>query len=192
MGMDRDKPLLFKDRNAWRSWLETNHEVSDGLWLYHFKKASGKTGLTHEEAVEEALCFGWIDSRLKRVDEEKYVLRYTPRKPGSVWSKKNKEKAVTLMQQGKMTHAGLLRIEEATRAGLWQKAYTNIESDSVPEDLEDALKKSENAWQNFNGFANSYRNMYIGWVSAARTPETRRSRIDRVVRQALENKKLLF
>jgi len=190
--MQTDKPLLFNNRNAWRSWLESNHGFSDGVWLYHFKKTSGKTGLTHEEAVEEALCFGWIDSKLRRVDEEKYVLRYTPRKPGSVWSKVNKEKAEILIGQGNMTEAGLLKIEEAKKAGRWQSAYTNTERDSTPKDLEDALKKSEKAWQNFNTFANSYRNLYVGWVSAAKTAETRRNRIDIVVRQALENKKLLL
>jgi uncharacterized protein YdeI (YjbR/CyaY-like superfamily) len=126
------------------------------------------------------------------VDQEKYALRYTPRKPGSVWSKINKEKAEVMIQQGKMTDAGLLKIEEAKKSGLWQKAYTNTESNIVPKDLEDALRKNKKTWQNFNGFAFSYRNMYIGWVSSAKTAQTRRKRIDLVVNQSLENKKILF
>jgi uncharacterized protein YdeI (YjbR/CyaY-like superfamily) len=190
--MPPDKSLFFKDRDAWRGWLKSNHEVSDGVWLYHFKKASGRTGLTHEEGIEEALCFGWIDSKLVKVDEEKYALRYTPRKPGSVWSKINKEKAEALIMQGKMTEAGFLKIAEAKEAGLWQKAYTNIDKDEIPKDLESALKKSAVAWKNFNRFANSYRNMYIGWVVSAKISATRKSRIDLVVLQALEKKKLLF
>lgn len=169
-----------------------NHGTSGGVWLYHFKKGARTEGVTHEEAVEEALCFGWIDSKLVRVDAKKYALRYTPRRPDSVWSKINKEKAEEMIRQGKMTDAGLLKIEEAKKSGLWQNAYTNIKRDKVPRDLEDALRKSEKAWTNFNDFANSYRNMYIGWVASARTADTRRKRIKTVVRQAMENKKLLL
>lgn len=186
------EPIIFKDRTTWRSWLEGNHSDRDEVWVFHFKKGSSKKGLTHEEAVEEALCFGWIDSRLVRVDEEKYALRYTPRKPDSVWSKINKEKADRMIRAGKMTSAGLAKIEEAKRSGSWQKAYTNIKRDRIPTDLKKALQMDERAWSNFQNFANSYTNMYIGWVTSSKTNETRRKRIAKVVEQSINNKKLLL
>jgi len=190
--MQPNRAIIFKDRSEWRSWLEKNYDREDRVWLFHLKKGSEKVGVTHEEAVEEALCFGWIDSKLKSVDEEKYALKYSPRKAGSVWSRINKEKAEEMIRAGKMTGAGLEKIEEAKRVGSWQKAYTNIKRDRIPADLKEALMENGSAWNNFENFANSYRNMYIGWVINAKTSETRRKRIARVVKQSIENKKLLL
>lgn len=190
--MQPNSALNFKDREEWRSWLEKNHDREDGVWLFHFKKSSGMVGVTHEEAVEEALCYGWIDSKLKSVDVEKFALKYSLRKAGSVWSRINKEKAEKMIRVGKMTGAGLEKIEEAKRAGSWQNAYTNIKRDRIPADLKKALMENDRAWSNFENFANSYRNMYIGWVIGAKTPGTRRKRIARVVKQSIENKKLLL
>jgi uncharacterized protein YdeI (YjbR/CyaY-like superfamily) len=111
--MGLEEALLFHTRNEWRTWLEKHHRTKKEVWLLHYKKQSKKPYLNHFDAVEEALCFGWIDSKLKKIDEERFILKYSPRKPKSVWSKINKEKAEALMLSGKMTPAGLEKIEEA-------------------------------------------------------------------------------
>ena len=103
------RPRLFKDRKVWRTWLRKNHRRSDGIWIVYFKKHTGKKSITHAEAVEEALCFGWIDSQVRRMDDERYQQRFTPRRRGSVWSLINKESVIRLIKQGKMTKALLLR-----------------------------------------------------------------------------------
>jgi uncharacterized protein YdeI (YjbR/CyaY-like superfamily) len=175
--MDLANALLFKNRNEWRSWLEKNHTKFSEVWLIHYKKSAGTKNLNHFEVVEEALCFGWIDSKLKKIDEERFVLKYTPRKSKSVWSKINKENAEKMISLGKMTRAGFEKIEEAKKQGIWDTAYTNLVKERLPSDLKNALKVNKKAWNNFQKFANSYRNMYIGWVKSAKTEETRKKNI---------------
>ena len=187
--MEVDKALFFKNRNEWRSWLETNHTISNGEWLIHHKKSSSKKNLNHFDAVEEAICFGWIDSKLKKIDEERFILRYSPRKTRSVWSKINKEKAEKMISLGKMMPAGLEKVKEAKKQGFWDMAYTNLVKERLPSDLKKALIMNKTAWYNFQHFANSYRNMYIGWVKNAKTEETRKKKIAEVVKRSLYNKK---
>jgi uncharacterized protein YdeI (YjbR/CyaY-like superfamily) len=131
----------------------------------------------HDDAVAEALCFGWIDGKLKSIDEDRFILRYSPRKAKSVWSKINKEKAEKLIASGRMTADGLAKIEEAKKNGYWDAAYTNRTKYEMPDDLKKALIEDIDAWNNFENFANSYRNMYIGWVIGAKTEATRQKRI---------------
>ena len=180
---------LFRSRGEWRRWLEKNHDKATEVWLVHYKKASGKSSVSHDSAVEEALCFGWIDGQLKSIDAEKYILRYCPRKPTSVWSEINKRKAEGMIALGKMTREGLEKIEEAKRSGSWDKAYTNLKRDKMPADLKDALSRSPDAWRNFRQFANTYRNMYVGWVTGAKTEPTRKRRIKDVVKRSALNKR---
>ena len=189
--MDLKDALSFKSRDEWRNWLEKNHAEEKEVWLIHYKRSAGKVGIRLEEAVEEALCFGWIDGKLKKIDDERFILRYSPRKASSVWSKINRERAERMMKVGKMTAAGLSAIEEAKRSGAWDESYTNLKPDEVPADLLVALAKDKRALHNFQGFANSYRNQYIYWVNSAKSGGTRRKRIERVVEQALQNRKLL-
>jgi uncharacterized protein YdeI (YjbR/CyaY-like superfamily) len=181
MKLDISKALYFADRNEWRKWREQNHTKEKEALLIHYRKGSSKTSVNHFDAVEEALCFGWIDSILRRVDEERFVLKYTPRKANSIWSQINRDKAEQLIEAGKMTKAGLLKIEEAKKNGNWDNAYTSLIKDTLPDDLKKALKQNTEAWKNFRQFANSYRNMYIGWVNSSRTEATRRKRIAEVV-----------
>ena len=181
--------LHFKTRKAWRSWLEKNHTLCDDVWLLHYKKPSNEKSVNHFEAVEEALCFGWIDSKLKKIDEERFILRYSPRKPKSVWSKINKETAEKMISLGKMTQVGYEKIERAKKQGTWDTAYTNLVKERLPSDLKQALKLHKKAWNNFQHFANSYRNTYIGWVTNAKTQETRKKRISEVVKRSFDNKK---
>ena len=184
--------LSFTNREDWRFWLEENYEKENYVWLTLYKKKFRKKGMTLQDAVEEAICFGWIDGKLKRLDTERFILRFSPRKARSVWSKINKERAEMLLKSGKMTDAGLVKIQEAKKNGLWESAYTNKTKEEIPLDLKEALMKEKKAWDNFQRFANSYRNMYIGWVNSGKTAETRIKRIKKVVEQSLLNKKLAF
>jgi uncharacterized protein YdeI (YjbR/CyaY-like superfamily) len=184
--------LDFRSRDEWRSWLEKNFDKESSAWLRIYKKKSGRKGVTLEESVEEAMCFGWIDGKLRRLDGESFMLRFSPRKARSVWSKINRERAERLMGSGRMTAAGLAKIEEAKKSGFWDGAYTNKVRDDVPVDLKEALMRDKRAWENFENFANSYRNMYIGWVNNAKTAETRRKRVKKIVEQSLLNKKLVY
>ncbi len=189
--MEFNSALSFKNRDEWRKWLENNYRTEKEVWLFHYKKHVGKIGIQLEEAVEEALCFGWIDGKLRKVDDERFMLRYSPRKPDSVWSRLNREKVETLIAAGKMTAAGLSIIEEAKKRGSWDQAYTNLKRDRIPADLRKALAQDKTALDNFQRFANSYRNMYIQWVKSAKTAKTRKGRIEKVVKQAAQNKKLI-
>lgn len=184
-----ENALFFTTKDDWRAWLEKNHRRKNGVWLLHYKKHTKKPGLNHFDAVKEALCFGWIDSTLKRIDDERFILKYSPRKPKSVWSKINKENAEKMIAAGKMTTAGFEKIQQAKKQGLWDIAYTNTMKERIPLDLKQALLADREAWGNFQHFANSYRNMYCGWVKTAKTEETRRKRIAEVVRRSKQNKK---
>ncbi len=187
-----DEALYFQTKADWRDWLSKNHAMTTSIWLFFYKKSVTKKGMTPEEAVEEAICFGWIDGKLRRVDEERFMLRFSARKDGSVWSQINRLRAEKLIAEGKMTSAGLVKIEQAKESGHWDKAYTNKIKDEIPSDLQEALQKHKEAIDNFQGFANTYQNMYVGWVNSAKSVETRKKRIEKVVEQALRNKKLIF
>jgi uncharacterized protein YdeI (YjbR/CyaY-like superfamily) len=187
--MNTDEPLLFRNAQEWRKWLEENNDSAQEAWLVHYKKNSDKVSVSLNEAVEEALCFGWIDGKLKSLDKERFILRYSPRKANSVWSKINKDKVEQLIAQGRMTKSGSAKVEEAKKNGLWEVAYTNKRREEIPVDLEAALLVNKIAWLNFNKFANSYRNMYVGWVNNAKTEETRKKRVIEVVRRSALNKK---
>ncbi len=187
--MELDKSIYLADRNEWHKWLEENHDTAGEAWLIHYKKKSGKTGIGQKEAVEEAICFGWIDGKLRSIDDDKYILRYSPRRRSSVWSKINRDKAEELIEAGRMQEAGFLKIEEAKKNGNWDNAYTSRQPEEMPDDLKEALEKDKVARDNFYGFANSYRNNYIGWLNSARMEATRKKRIAEIIRRARENVK---
>jgi uncharacterized protein YdeI (YjbR/CyaY-like superfamily) len=187
--MEEREGKYFKTRSEWRRWLQRNHDKRDEVLLIYYKKHTGKPSVTHAEAVEEALCFGWIDSRVNRLDDERYMQRYTPRNPKSVWSKINKDAAERMIKAGKMTPAGLEKINEAKKDGRWAKAYTSRKRMRMPRDMKAALMRNKKAWTNFNNFAKSYQNMYIGWVDSAKRYETRKKRIKEVVKRSALNKK---
>jgi uncharacterized protein YdeI (YjbR/CyaY-like superfamily) len=148
-----DNAITFKDREEWRNWLRQNFDKTSHVWLTLYKKGSGKKEITLEESVEEAMCFGWIDSKLKRYDDNRFILRFSPRKPNSVWSRINKERAERLTKSGRMTKAGLATIEEAKKNGFWDNAYTNKIKEVIPLDLKTALMKDKKAWDNFQARA---------------------------------------
>src|SRR5579883_642961 len=177
-----------KDRKEWRAWLEKNHQTSPGVWLIYYKKNSGKSRVPYDEAVEEALCFGRIDSRPNALDDERYMQLFSPRKPKSVWSKLNKQRVEALIQQGLMTEAGLQKIELAKQDGSWNKLDA-IEELEIPEDLKNALEANEPANTYFNAFSNSSKKNILWWIESAKRPETRLKRIEETVTLAAQNKK---
>lgn len=183
------RPLDFRNAREWRRWLEKNHNRSAGEWVYMYKKAASRSGLRYPDALDEALCFGWIDGQIKAVDEDRFRQRWTPRRKGSVWSQVNKDKVKRLAAAGRIVEPGLAAVREAKRAGTWQAAYTNRREDTMPDDLAKALRTDPDARRNFDRFASTYRNMYVGWVADAKRPETRQRRIAAVVKRARENRK---
>ncbi len=183
------KGRRFANRAEWRAWLEKNHSTAKEVWLVLYKKHTGKTGLSFEEAVEEALCFGWIDGLLKPIDAEKYMLRYTPRRSGCTWSETNKRRAGKLVRQGLMTEAGLAKIAEAKRSGQWQRAAEREDPKALPPDLKRALAADKAARERFAKLAPSHRKRYLWWIAEGKREETRRRRIEETLRILREGKK---
>jgi uncharacterized protein YdeI (YjbR/CyaY-like superfamily) len=175
------------DRKEWRQWLEKNHRSSLGVWLIYNKVKSGKQSVRYSEAVKEALCFGWIDSKVKSLDEERYMQIFTPRKPKSVWSKLNKQYIEELIEQGLMTPFGLEKIEAAKQDGSWNKLDA-IEQLIIPADLKKALEANETANRYFEAFSNSSKKNILFWIESAKRPETRLKRIEQTISSAAQNK----
>lgn len=178
-------------RAAWRQWLAAHHASSPGVWLVYFKKASGQPSLTYAEAVEEALCFGWIDSLPRKLDAERTQLLFTPRKPKSGWSKVNKERLLRLEKAGLLQPAGLAAIAVAKQNGAWE-SLDAAEAGDVPEDLATALAADEAAQRHFAAFSLSARKLILTWVLGAKRPETRARRVTETVRLAALNKRANF
>ncbi len=171
------KQVYVKSRREWREWLKKNHDGSSGVWLVFYKRHTGKPTLGYDDAVEEALCFGWIDSIIKKIDEDKYARKLTPRKADSRWSKLNKERVAKLIERGLMTEAGIVKIAEARASGLWSQPERLPPSLEIPGDVKTALAKNVKAGHFFDQLAPSYRKQFIGWISAAKRPETRGRRL---------------
>ena len=171
------------DRDAWRSWLENDGERQTEIWLLIAKKGTGVQSVGYEEAVEEALCFGWIDGHTKRYDETFYAVRFSPRKPGSVWAGSNVARVQKMLREGRMTPAGMALVDEAKRRGTWDEAASG-RPDVAPPDLEEALAADPQAAERWRKWAASHRRQYIYWVLDAKRPETRARRVAEVARRA--------
>jgi uncharacterized protein YdeI (YjbR/CyaY-like superfamily) len=176
---------VFGGRAEWRAWLEQHHADESGLWLALYKVDSGKAGVTYEEAVEEALCFGWIDGQAQAVDEEKYAVRFTPRRPNSVWSVSNKRRVEKLLRQGRMAEAGLKLVAAAQASGAWEAATRREDVDTLPPELEQALRKVEGALAGFEALPASRKKQLIWWVTDAKRDATRQRRLEAIVQEAL-------
>jgi uncharacterized protein YdeI (YjbR/CyaY-like superfamily) len=175
-----------KDRQEWRAWLAENHATVPGVWLIFYKKESGKPRVAYDEAVEEALCFGWIDSRPNALDDERFMQLFSPRNVKSPWSKLNKQRVEKLIQEGLMTPAGLEKIEAAKQNGSWSK-WDEIEELEVPPDLAEALAANQAAYNHFTAFSPSSKKNILWWIASAKRPETRAKRIAETVRLATDN-----
>jgi uncharacterized protein YdeI (YjbR/CyaY-like superfamily) len=175
-----------RTRDEWRAWLEQNHTRTEGIWLVSYKKATGKPAVDYETAVEEALCFGWIDSKGGRVDDERTMLWMAPRKSGSGWSRPNKVRIERLMANGRMAPPGLAKIEAAKQDGSWT-ALDASEALEVPDDLRAAFASYPDAARHFDAFPPSARKMILQWITTAKRPETRAARVAETARLANEN-----
>jgi uncharacterized protein YdeI (YjbR/CyaY-like superfamily) len=175
-----------KSRAAWRAWLEKNHARAEGVWLVSYKKATGKPRMEYEEAVEEALCFGWIDSKPNKLDDERSLLWFAPRKAGTGWSKLNKERVARLIRAGLMTEAGLAKVKSARQDGSWN-ALDAVDALEMPSDLAQAFSENETARGYFEAFPKSVRRGILEWISTAKKPETRAKRIAETVSLAAQN-----
>lgn len=184
------KQIYVTDREQWREWLTEHHGGEAGVWLIFYKKDTRKPTIGYEDAVEEALCFGWIDSIIKKIDDTRYVRKFTPRKDKSTWSALNRKRASKMIKEGRMTDIGLAKIKTARKAGLWEKDGRLQISFDVPPELTKALSQNKKAKENFDKLAPSYRRQYIGWIAVAKRAETKKRRIEESIALLEKGKKL--
>lgn len=178
--LDQREHVTCRTRAEWRAWLSQHHAHSPGIWLVYFKKGSGEGTLTWPEIVQEALCFGWIDSKPNKVDETRSKLLLTPRKPTSSWSAVNKRYVEHLLAEGLMTPAGQALIDAAKANGAWD-ALNAVDAMVLPPDLLKAFAKAKKAQAFFEGEPKSYKRGVLEWLGTAKTPETRLKRITEIV-----------
>lgn len=181
--------VSFASAEEWRKWIAEHHAKSNGVWLWLYKKDSGEKTVSYAEALEEALCYGWIDGQVNKYDATSYIQKFTPRRPKSIWSKRNTEKAERLIQEGKMEKAGMHQVELAKADGRWQQAYDSYKNMKVPEDFLQLLSKNEKAKTFFDGLNKA--NLYaIAWrLQTAKKPETREKRLKEILQMMSEGKK---
>lgn len=179
-GLD-DSILSFESRAAWEAWLADQHTRSPGVWLRIARKGAGAGGVGYRQALDSALCYGWIDGRKRRLDDAHWLQRFTPRGPRSSWSKVNRERAEWLIRRGEMKPAGLREVERAKADGRWQAAYDPPSRATVPEDLEQALAADERARTFFATLDGRNRYAILYRIQTAKRPETRARRIETYV-----------
>lgn len=172
------KQVQVSTRDEWRGWLAQNHDKEEnGIWLLFHKKATGKPSLQYEQSVEEALCFGWIDSLIKRIDEQTYCRKFTPRKNDSRWSSTNRRRVAKVIKEGRMTEFGLAKVEAAKRSGNWATDSDPAIHRDIAQMLSEALRRNRKARDSFDNLAPTYRRHFLGWITAAKKPETRARRL---------------
>lgn len=187
---DLDPILLFADQAAWIDWLAANHDSSTGLWLRLAKKGSSLHSASYAEALEAALCYGWIDAQKKPENKQTWLQRFTPRRPKSIWSKVNREKALALIKAGRMQPAGLEQVARAKKDGRWDAAYDSPGSAEVPEDLQAALNRNARAKAFFSTLDRANRYAILWRIQTAKKAETRARRIGQFVEMLAKHEKL--
>ena len=186
--MEITKRVYAANRSEWRAWLEQHHVTETEVWLVYYRKECGKPSATYLESLEEALCFGWIDSIIQKIDDEKYARKFNPRRRGSRWSELNRHLVARLVREGRMTAAGLAKVDftipevEAPRPKRSELP--------LPDWLKTGLMTSPKAWENFTMLPPSHRRNYIGWISDAKKEETRQRRIREAIRMLEKNERL--
>jgi uncharacterized protein YdeI (YjbR/CyaY-like superfamily) len=183
--MELGKTLYLTNRKAWRSWLIKNHNKEKEIWLIYYRTSSGKKRISYNDAVEEALCFGWIDSILKNINKEQFAQRFTPRRKTSVLSELNKERIRKMIKEKKMTKDGLNAVKH-----VFDKNQDKKNKFTIPKDILIHLKKNKIIWKNFQNFSKSYQRVRISWIDSARVkPEIFKKRLDYFVNMTFKNKK---
>jgi uncharacterized protein YdeI (YjbR/CyaY-like superfamily) len=178
------KTLYVKDRKQWRSWLAQYGQQTKEIWLVYPKKHSGKVRIPYDDAVEEALCFGWIDGTTGKLDADRYVQRFTPRRPTSRWSPINIRRVRKLIAEGKMTPIGIRAFRPERK--------TETHATNLPESFLETFKNCVTAWQNFQRFPPFYRRMTVAWVAGAKKEETRAKRLEKLIDFSFQNKRIKF
>jgi uncharacterized protein YdeI (YjbR/CyaY-like superfamily) len=185
------KPLYVTTRDEWRAWLASHHASETEVWLIYFKEHTAKPRISYDHAVEEALCFGWIDSIVKRIDDERYAQKFTPRRDRTKWSASNKQRMRTLIRAGRMTKAGLAKFDRSLLDEEPQTAKEpKKETPAIPRFVKKALTASPKAWEFFQTLAPSYRRLYVKWILSAKKDETRKRRLQEALSLLRQNKKL--
>lgn len=184
-GRDMVHPMT---RAEWRAWLAENHGRTEGVWVAAYRKATGKPRVDYADIVEEALAYGWIDSRANKLDDERSLLWLAPRNPKSGWSRVNKDRIAKLERAGLMAAPGRRAVGEAKRSGAWS-SLDKVEALEIPPDLARALAQNETAKTYFEAFPPSSKKIILGWIETAKRPETRSRRIDETVRLAARNER---
>jgi uncharacterized protein YdeI (YjbR/CyaY-like superfamily) len=181
--------ISFELPGDWQAWLDQKHTASKGVWLRFYKKASGITSITYNEALEEALCYGWIDGQLKKYDDISYLQKFTPRHPKSIWSKRNTDLVIRLEKEGRMKLQGLKEAEAARAGGRWEKAYDSPGMMQIPDDFMEELSKNKKAVAFFNTLNKA--NLYaIAWrLQTAKKPETREKRMQSIIKMLANEEK---
>ena len=179
------KTLGVTSRAAWRSWLNTHHDSHSAIWLIFYKRHTGRTSLSYDDAVEEALCFGWIDSLIRRLDEDRYARLFTPRTINSRWSTANRRRYVDLQRRGLLAETGLKRAP-TSRSGDAPRSSVS----AIPSYIVQALKTNTPAWQYFEQLAPSYRRKYIGWIDSAKREKTKAKRLRDALKLLAAGKKI--
>jgi uncharacterized protein YdeI (YjbR/CyaY-like superfamily) len=182
--------ITFASQKAWDSWLSGEGASSNGIWIKFAKKASGITSVTYVEAVEAALCYGWIDGQTKRLDDDYYLQRFTPRRARSKWSKLNRSKAEKLIESGAMKPGGLREVERAKADGRWASAYDAPSTATVPDDLSAELERNKRAGEFFATLNSTNRYAILHRIQDAKRPETRARRIERLVAMLERHEKI--
>jgi uncharacterized protein YdeI (YjbR/CyaY-like superfamily) len=187
--LDEASYVHADDAATWRTWLQEHHADTSGCWLVTWRAHSGHPSLSYEQAIEEATCFGWVDSTAGKFDDNRGKLYFSPRRTRSPWAATNKERVARLTAQGRMAPAGLAAVAAAKANGYWE-ILDPVERLEIPDDLADALERRPPAHENFTAFPPSARKQMLAWVVLARRPETRAARIDKIVAAAERNERV--
>jgi len=188
--MSSYKKLYVTNRDKWRAWLKINHTKEKEVWLVYYKKHTAQPRIPYDHAVEEALCFGWIDSTVKRIDDKKYMQKFTPRRTGSSWSELNKNRVQKLLEQGQMTEAGLSKVRAARKSGEWDIIPEGKKEFEIPQEFSAALTADKEAKIFFDNLSPSCQKQYVGWISSAKKRETRERRAKEALKLLGEKQKL--
>lgn len=180
----------FMSLHTWRNWLAANHLDDNGIWMVFYKKHTGKPTVSYEDAVQEALCWGWIDSLIKKLDDDRYARKFTPRQPSSKWSPSNINRVEKLIAAGRMQPAGMQRVQEGKASGAWAHPATAPQGLDMPSEFAQALRKNPQAHAFFKTLAPTYQKHFIGWIATAKRMETRNKRITEAIAKLSRGEKL--
>jgi uncharacterized protein YdeI (YjbR/CyaY-like superfamily) len=183
--MELTRTFHAPDRQTWRLWLEQHHASEQDVWLIYSRAGSGEDSVSYEESVEEALCFGWVDSLIQKIDDTRYARKFTPRRAGSNWSETNRRRLAKVLAEGRMTPAGMAKVGTAL-----EPIPASAHEDSLPAWLAEGLHSSPLAWENFSRLPRSHQKRYIAWLSSAKKDETRQKNLSKAIEMLERNQRL--